>query len=70
MPIYVVENKQSAGVPVRVIEADNAAQVTRHVAADTFSIKTANSVEVARLMSAGAKLEDATKPQRELPIED
>lgn len=43
----------------RLVEATSQAQALRHVALDTLGVKVAGGMEVARLMSAGAKLEKA-----------
>lgn len=43
----------------RLINATSQAQALRHAARGTFKIKTANSGDVMRLMSAGIKVEEA-----------
>lgn len=47
--------------PSRLVEATNQAQALRHVAKDTFTVKIAGGMEVARLMSSGVKLEQAAE---------
>lgn len=67
MPIYIVKQPKTDGAADRVIEADNRTQALRHVAEDTFDVKVASATDVARALTGGAELENATKPQRELP---
>lgn len=43
----------------RLINATSQAQALRHAAKGTFTVKTANSGDVMRLMSAGIKVEEA-----------
>lgn len=52
--IYVVRNSSGAA---RVVQAPNPAQALRHVTKQEFTVRAATAVEVANLMSAGAKLE-------------
>jgi hypothetical protein len=66
MPIYLV-NQPKSDAPVRVIEADNRTQALRHVAEATFKVDVASATDVARALSSGTVLENATKQQRELP---
>jgi len=68
MPIYISKQKHNPEAPARVINADNRSQALRFIAEDTLVITTANANEVASLMSGGAKLEDATAPQRQLDL--
>jgi hypothetical protein len=55
--IYAVTTKASG--TGRLVLAQSPAQAMRHVANDLFEVKTANSHAVARLMSAGVKLEQS-----------
>ena len=55
MPLYVVTDTQTAST--RLIEAPNPAQAVRHVTDQRFAAKAASATLVARLMSAGVKLE-------------
>lgn len=43
----------------RLINASSQAQALRHAAKGTFTVKTANSGDVMRLMKAGVKVEEA-----------
>lgn len=54
--IYEVTNKQT-GV-TRLVTAQNPAQATRHVIADTLEVKAASAVRVGSLMSSGVQLEN------------
>lgn len=52
--IYVVRNSAGAA---RLVQAPNPAQALRHVTKQEFTVRAATAIEVANLMSAGAKLE-------------
>ena len=43
----------------RLINASSQAQALRHAAKGTFTVKTANTADVVRLMQAGIKVEEA-----------
>lgn len=62
--IYAVTTK--ADGTARLILAQNPAQAMRHVANDLFEVKAASAATVAKLMSAGVKLEDSA-PEDEAP---
>lgn len=49
----------------RLIMAHSPAQAMRHVANDLFEVKAANAAAVAKLMSAGVKLEQSVAPPDE-----
>ena len=48
------------GDHVRLIEAPNAAQALRFCAAQRYTVKAASAQEVAKLMGAGAEVEQIT----------
>lgn len=54
--IYAVKSK-ATGI-TRLVMTTNGAQAMRHVANDTYEVRPANAVEVARHMADGVKLED------------
>lgn len=56
--IYAVTTKSDG--TSRLILAQNPAQALRHVANDLFEVKAASAATVAKLMSAGTKLEDSS----------
>lgn len=56
--IYAVTAKSNGAA--RLVLAQSPAQAIRHVANDLFEVKAASAAVVARLMSAGAKLEDSS----------
>lgn len=60
--IYVVTDTLSAAT--RLVSAPNPAQALRHVTSQRFAVKAASAGLVARLMSAGIRLEPV-KPEPE-----
>ena len=55
--IYAVSNKADGST--RLVKATNPSQALRHVANAQFDVKAATATQVADLMVAGAKLEQA-----------
>jgi len=53
--IYKVTN----GDKIYLVQAASQAQALRHIAGKMFSVEVAKTIDVARLMSAGAKIEEA-----------
>jgi hypothetical protein len=59
--IYIVnEQKPSGDVKQRLVEANTPAQARNHVAKQILTVKVADGKEIAKLMGAGTKCEDAT----------
>lgn len=63
--IYVVTHKSTGAA--RLVEAQSPASAIRHVATDLFEVKPASASAVARLMGAGAKLEQTVVEKEEAP---
>ncbi len=59
--IYAVTTK--ADGTGRLVLAQTPAQAMRHVANDLFEVKAANAPTVAKLMSAGVRLESSAKEE-------
>jgi hypothetical protein len=55
MPLYIVTDSSNSAT--RLVEAANPAQALRHVTAKQFAVASASAAAVAKLMSAGIKLE-------------
>lgn len=55
MPLYSVTNATTK--TTRLVEAPNPSQALRHVTTDEYAVKAASAALVAKLMSAGVKLE-------------
>lgn len=53
-----------------MVKAINQAQALRHVARNTYTVTVASALSVAENMQAGMKIEDATVPQKDLPLEE
>jgi hypothetical protein len=65
--IYIVQALNGDAV---LVKATNQAQALRHIARSIYTVRAASALEVAEEMEAGQKIEDATGPQKELPMED
>lgn len=65
--VYIV---QALNGDAQLVKATNQAQALRHVARSIYTVRAASALEVAEEMEAGQKIEDATGPQKELPMED
>jgi hypothetical protein len=66
--IYTIKGKAD-GAP-RLVMAANPSQALRHVASAQYEVKAAGALEVADLMSGGAKVEKAgDQDHQQLPLE-
>jgi hypothetical protein len=63
MPLYSVTN--AATKTTRLVEARNPSRALRHVVIDDYAVKAASAALVAKLMSAGVKLESVSDEQPE-----
>lgn len=64
--IYIIAGKDADPAAGRLVEASSRAQAIRHVAEDTLTCRVAGTLDVARLMGMGAKVEVARPMQ--LPL--
>lgn len=64
--IYKVQSKGQAGkTPARLVEAISAAQALRYATIGLFECDVAHTTDVAKLMTAGVKVESAMSPEAE-----
>ena len=64
--IYKITSKDTGGVSL--VKAGSQAQAMSHVAKSEFAISVATAMEVADLVSAGIKVEDAAKEETTVQI--
>lgn len=60
--MYYVRNKDKIDDKGRLVEASHPAQAFRHVARELLEVSLPTALEVARLMAAGVKPENANGP--------
>lgn len=67
MPCYKVKNNETG--KVRLVLADTSKQALMHVCSPVYAIQALSGADVGEYVAGGMSVEDARKPQKDLPLD-